>query len=345
MDLEVRHLQLVSTVAAVGGLTKAGRHLNLSQSALSHQLRDVESRLGTPLFLRVGKRMVPTAAGERLARSAQEILEALASAERAIHLFAGGERGRLRVVVAGYASYRWLPSVLQRYRELHPKIEVQIPEPGAPDPVTDVLGGGVDVAICARTADDKRLHSEPLVRDEVVLAVPPGHRLAARPFAEIGDIESEPILVDASERGSGVFGEIIAAACPRPGSGQLNVAGNVVIAETSATLELIQAGFGIAVVGRWVIEPQVRAGTLRAVRITRRGVWCRWSAVVLKDLAAQPHVRDFVALVGREMRGKKLALPYAATERTEVTEKHGGAEGTEITRRRLSVRPPREAGR
>jgi len=49
------------------------------------------------------------------------------------------------------------------------------------------------------------------------------------------------------------------------------------------------------------------AGTLRAVRITRRGVWCRWSAVMLKELAAQPHVRDFVALVGREMRGKPAA--------------------------------------
>ena len=316
MDLEVRHLQLVSTVAAVGGLTKAGRHLNLSQSALSHQLRDVETRLGTPLFLRVGKRMVPTAAGERLAKSAHEILEALASAERAIHLFAGGERGRLRVIVSGYASYRWLPSVLQRYRERHPKIEVQIPEPSAPDPVTEVLGGAVDIVIGAGTADDKRLHVEPLVRDEVVLAVSPDHRLAAGPFADIADLAGEPILVDASGVGS--------------------VPGNVVIAETSATLELIQAGFGIAVVGRWVIEPQVRAGTLRAVRITRRGVWCRWSAVMLKELAATPYVRDFVALVRREIRSRSCA---------EDTEKHGVAGGTEITRRRLSVRPPREAGR
>jgi LysR family transcriptional regulator for metE and metH len=298
MDLEVRHLQLVSTVAAVGGLTKAGRHLNLSQSALSHQLRDVETRLGTPLFLRVGKRMVPTAAGERLARSAQEILAALASAERAIHLFAGGERGRLRVIVAGYASYRWLPSVLQRYRERHPKIEVQMPEPAGPDPLTDVLGGTVDVAISARTADDKRLHCEPLVRDEVVLAVPPGHRLAGRPFAAIDDLGGEPILVDASERASGVYQETIAATGSVPG--------NVVIAETSATLELVQAGFGIAVVGRWVIEPQVRAGALRAIRITSRGVWSRWSAVMLKELADTPHIRDFVALVGREMRGKAI---------------------------------------
>ena len=285
MDLEVRHLQLVSTVAAVGGLTKAGRHLNLSQSALSHQLRDVETRLGTPLFLRVGKRMVPTAAGERLAQSAHEILEALASAERAIQLFAGGERGRLRVIVAGYASYRWLPSVLQRYRQVHPRIEVQIPEPGAADPVSDVLGGGVDVAIGTRRADDKRLHCEPLVRDEVVLALPPGHRLAERECVDFADLAGEPILVDAS--------------------GVSSVPGHIVIAETSATLELIQAGFGIAVVGRWVIEPQVRAGTLRAVRITRRGTWCRWSAVMLKELAAQPHVRDFVGLVAREMRRKR----------------------------------------
>jgi LysR family transcriptional regulator, regulator for metE and metH len=290
MDLEVRHLQLVSTVAAVGGLTKAGRHLNLSQSALSHQLRDVESRLGTPLFLRVGKRMVPTAAGERLARSAQEILEALASAERAIHLFAGGERGRLRVIVAGYASYRWLPAVLQRYRQLHPRIAVQIPEPGAADPVADLLDGAVDVAIGPGPVDDKRLHCEPLVRDEVVLAVPPGHRLATRPFAEFAHLEAELILMDASGREPS-----------RLRSGQHGVPANVVIADTAATLELIQAGFGIAVVGRWVIEPQIRIGTLRAVRITRRGVWCCWSAMMLKPLAGTAHVRDFVRLAAREI--------------------------------------------
>jgi LysR family transcriptional regulator for metE and metH len=84
MELEVRHLRLVRAVAAFGGLTSAGRELHLTQSALSHQLRDVETRLGTPLFRRIGKRMVLTSAGECLRRSADEILSTLEQTEEAI---------------------------------------------------------------------------------------------------------------------------------------------------------------------------------------------------------------------------------------------------------------------
>src|ERR1700694_1822450 len=73
MDLEIRHLQLVAAVAEVGSLTRAGDRLHLTQSALSHQLRDIESRLGTALFLRVGKRLVLTPAGERLPGCARDI--------------------------------------------------------------------------------------------------------------------------------------------------------------------------------------------------------------------------------------------------------------------------------
>ena len=298
MDLEVRHLQLVSTVAAVGGLTRAGRHLNLSQSALSHQLRDVETRLGTPLFLRVGKRMVPTAAGEQLARSAQEILQALASAERAIQLLANGEHGRLRVTVAGYASYGWLPAVLKRYRVIQPAIDVQIPELRSSDAVADLLAGAIDMAIGPGTADDDHLHAEPLVRDEVVFAVAPEHRLAARPFVQAADLGGDPVWVDGSERERRVYREIISAAGTIPA--------NVVIAASAATLELVQAGLGIAIAGRWVVEPQLRLGTLRAVRITPKGAWCRWNALMLREMAAIPHVRDFVALVRGEIgRGKR----------------------------------------
>src|SRR5204862_6241826 len=104
MDLEVRHLRLVRAVAWLGGLTAAGRELHLTQSALSHQLRDVETRLGTPLFLRVGKRMVLTTAGARLQRSAGEVHEALEHTEDTIRRLGGVGRGRLRTSTASHTQ-------------------------------------------------------------------------------------------------------------------------------------------------------------------------------------------------------------------------------------------------
>src|SRR4029078_2027540 len=96
MDLEIRHLQLIAAVASVGSLTRAGDQLHLTQSALSHQLRDIESRLGAALLLRLGKRLVLTPAGERLLTSATDVLERLRQAEHDIREMGRGRAGRLR---------------------------------------------------------------------------------------------------------------------------------------------------------------------------------------------------------------------------------------------------------
>src|SRR5690349_13801427 len=93
MDLEIRHLQLVAAIAETGGVTRAGERLNLSQSALSHQLRDVESRLNTALFHRVGRRMVLTHAGEEVRRAAAQVLEIVRRAEEAVRDSAAGKAG------------------------------------------------------------------------------------------------------------------------------------------------------------------------------------------------------------------------------------------------------------
>src|SRR5215470_2310330 len=118
MDLEVRHLRLVAAVAEVGSLTRAGDRLHLTQSALSHQLRDIESRLGAPLFLRVGKRLVLTPAGDVLAR--------LEQAEREIRQMGKERAGILRLTTECYTCYHWLPPLLIRYRRRFPRVEVRI---------------------------------------------------------------------------------------------------------------------------------------------------------------------------------------------------------------------------
>src|SRR5215510_1751691 len=110
MNLEIRHLKLLVAITEEKSVTKAGERLHLTQSALSHQLRDIEERLGAPLFLRVKRRMVPTPAGERLLASARGILERVEETERAIRRGAG--EGLIRIAVECYTCYHWLPALL-----------------------------------------------------------------------------------------------------------------------------------------------------------------------------------------------------------------------------------------
>src|SRR5260221_6076254 len=126
MELEIRHLRLVAAVAEVGSLTRAGDQLHLTESALSHQLRDVESRLGTALFLRVGKRLVLTPAGERLLSSATDVLERLRQTEHDIREMGRARAGTLRITTECYTCYHWLPPLLLRYRRAFPRVEVRI---------------------------------------------------------------------------------------------------------------------------------------------------------------------------------------------------------------------------
>jgi LysR family transcriptional regulator, regulator for metE and metH len=113
-QLEVRHLRLVQAVAAEGGVTRASRRLHLSQSAVSHQLIDLERSLGARLFDRVGKRMVATAAGRRVALAAERVLAELVTTERDLSARPNARRV-LRIATGCYTSYHWLPPVLARF--------------------------------------------------------------------------------------------------------------------------------------------------------------------------------------------------------------------------------------
>jgi LysR family transcriptional regulator for metE and metH len=306
--LEVRHLRLVQAIAEEGGVTRAGRRLHLTQSALSHQLRGAERHLGTRLFDRIGKRMVLTPAGERLLRSARAVLEELERTEEEIRRQGDGEGGVLRLTTQCNTVYHWLPSRLRLFHRTHPRVDLQVVAGATDDPLPSLLEGAIDLAIVFRLVRDPRLTVRPLFRDEVVVVMKPGHRLARKPFVEAGDFAPEHLILYSIPRQSNlVFREVLIPAGVSP-------ARVTHIQLTEGIVELVKEGLGIGVLARWAVAPQLERGELVARRLTSGGRFRHWSAAYRRKPPAPPYLLDFVEVLARH----PLPLGRTARERRRI---------------------------
>jgi LysR family transcriptional regulator for metE and metH len=292
MDIEVRHLQLVTAIAEVGSLTRAGHRLHLTQSALSHQLRDIESRLGTPIFLRVGKRLVLTPAGERLLASARDVLSRLADTEDDIRQLGQGRGGIIRLSTECYTCYHWLPPILKEFRQAFPRVDVRIDIEATHHPIERMLEGKLELAITSSRVSDRRLAIRPMFDDELVVIAAPSHRFAKQMHVKLADIAEETLFVYPPRAESLVLQNVLLPAGAVPARVEE-------VQLTEAIVELVKAGLGVAILAPWAVEPHVKARTLVTRPLTARGLSRRWSAVMPKDLAKIDYIRGFVDLMGR----------------------------------------------
>jgi len=300
MELEIRHLRLVTAIAETGSVTRASERLFLTQSALSHQLRDVETRLQTRLFRRVGRRMVPTAAGEDLIESASRVLALVEQAEARVKARAASGERTLRISTQCYTCYHWLPDILTTYRRAHPKVSVQIDAAATSNAMGALFDGRIDLAITIDRVSDRRVVDTVLFDDELVVVTTPNHRLAMKPFVEAADFAPETLYVYPPKAETTAYVRVLRPAGVEPASLEQ-------VQLTEAIVELVRGGHGIAVLARWAVQPQIDAGTLAAVRLTRRGFMRQWHAVTLRETAALPHVQHFIALLARQAPGHSMS--------------------------------------
>lgn len=289
--LETRHLRLVQAIADTGSVTRAGDRLYLTQSAVSRQLAELEDRLGITLFARVKKRLVITPAGEHLLAASRRILDDLVAAERELKVRGGAaSRWPLRVSTACHTCYHWLPPALRAFQKRHPDADLRIVLDATPDPIPPLLRGELELAIVHGSVRRRELEVEPLFDDEVVAVVSPEHRLAARHHLEGGDLHGETLLAFGSAGPDALWFRraFLGRAVPR----ELRA-----VPITEVMMELVKADAGIAIVHRWVAEPQIRSGAVAALRLTRGGLWKSWQAAYLRTTQRREALHDLVALI------------------------------------------------
>lgn len=297
MDLEIRHLRLVATVAESGSLTRAGERLHLTQSALSHQLLDIEERLGTPLFLRVKKRMVLTQAGERILSTASRVLGDIERAEEEVRDLAQSRAGVLRLTTECYTCYHWLPPLLKEFQSKHPRVEVRIDADATSRSFDALLEGQIDIAIVSSTPRDSRIELRPLFDDELVVVVAPDHRLASRSHITAAELANEHFLTYNTLDDNAVYQRLL-----RPRG--LKPARTTQVRLTEAMVELVRAGMGVAVLARWAVAREIEDGTLVAIPLTARGFSRTWSAATLRSSRPR-YLDDFIRLLASEAPGMK----------------------------------------
>jgi LysR family hydrogen peroxide-inducible transcriptional activator len=177
--MELHQLRYVLAIADTGNFTRAAEAVFVSQPSLSQQIAKLESELDHKLFHRLGRRAVPTAAGEILIERARRILFEVDNVRSEIHddpTLGGQVTVGMIQTVAPYV----LPKLIRRCQEEYPHMKINSFEGFRGDLVAGVLDGGVDLALIALPFSDSRVSTELLFKDPLMLAVGRSHPLASK---------------------------------------------------------------------------------------------------------------------------------------------------------------------
>jgi LysR family transcriptional regulator, regulator for metE and metH len=304
--LDSRHLRLITEIARAQSVTRAADRLNVTQSAVSHGLRDIEDRLGTPLFVRSGRRMLPTPAGAHLVETADRVLAEIARAEAAISRIVRNHGGEFRVCTQCHTGYHWLPPLLEVVRRKYPDVQVHIAAEHTMRPIAALLEAKIDLAIVNSTPEDRRIRVRPLFEDEHAVIVSRSHPWAKRAFVTPQELAAERLLLYSRS----IEESYIVQRVMRPAGA---VPAHVTFLQlTEAIVEMVKAGMGISVLPTWSVAPAIGAGLVRAIRITRSGVYRQWNAATLSGSPESPFLEHFIQVLTRQGRAMGRAAMKSA---------------------------------
>jgi LysR family transcriptional regulator for metE and metH len=291
MILEVRHLRILTAIADHGTVSAATKHVYLTQSAISHQLIELEQRLGLQFFHRTPKGMVPTDAGAEMIEVARDVLARLATAEASVLRSSPRSAGRLRVGTDSPFALTWLPAAVAIVRHRLPHIRAELVPDTTAHGVDALFEGRYELAVVADAAPDPRLDLIPLFDEELVALVGCEHRLADRVSLTATDLRVEQLAVHAARPAEQRWlVERLAAAGLEPMRLTL-------VTLTEAIIGLAEAGEAVAILPRAAADASVRAGRVRMLRIGQQGLRRRWHLVTLATGVSALHVQCFASAV------------------------------------------------
>jgi LysR family transcriptional regulator for metE and metH len=294
--LELRHLRTLSALRSSGSLVRAAQLLNLTQSALSHQIKLLEDRYGSALFERKSMPIAFTATGSRLLELADAVLPKVDQAERDVNQLAQGHQGTLRVALECHTCFDWLMPVMDAFRQRWPEVDIDLVSGFHSEPVDLLRAGEADLVIGSITSPQYTVF--PLFRFEILLVMAQKHRLQAQRRLAASDLEGETIITyPVPEQRIDLIREFL-----RPAGVNFE---RRTAELTVAILQLVASRRGVAALPNWAIKNYVDYDYVIARPLGEQGLWSDLFVSVPPALAQKAYVTDFVSVI-REQCGATL---------------------------------------
>lgn len=279
-QLDLRHLAMIDALGRTGVLTQAAEALGVTQSALSHRLREAERRLGVALAEKRGRGVVLTLAGERLRVTAQRLLRDLAAVEAEVtEVGAGGIRHRVILGQAGYSDVHWLPAFTDWLSARMPEVQIALHAGNGGSRIGDLLDGAIDLLLTPTRPLAPGLDMLPVGTDDLVALAAPGHPWESKAEIVPSDLTGETFLSYSFERAP----DMENARFMQPAQ---TFPGRVIrVGHTEAVFELVAAGRGVSILAGWPARKRAGRGglvlrPLRPLGSAGPGLAITWRAVV-----------------------------------------------------------------
>lgn len=260
------HLSIIHEVEKQGSLTAAARVLHVTQPALTHSMKKLEQQLGTDIWLREGRSLRLTQAGQYLLEVANRVLPQLSLAEERLQQFAQGERGTLRIGMECHPCYQWLLKIVSPYLAAWPDVDVDVKQKFQFGGIGALFGYEIDLLVTPDPLDKPGLVFEPVFDYEQVLVVATHHKLAKEDYIKPKQLTNEvlvsyPVPPDRLD----IYSMFLTPAGIMPKR-------HKPIETTDIMLQMVASGRGVAALPRWLVLEYAEKMDVVPVRLGKHGI-------------------------------------------------------------------------
>ncbi|MDF0729520.1 LysR family transcriptional regulator [Pseudomonas entomophila] len=286
--IDLRHLRTIHALRETDSLHEAAERLHLTQSALSHQFRELEDRIGMPLFVRKSKPVRFTSAGLKLLQLAEQVLPLVRATERDLGKLASGSAGRLHISIECHSCYQWLMPSVDEFRSAWPEVELDLASGFSFAPLPALERGDLDLVVTSDPVTLPGISYVPLFGYEALLAIDNHHALRDKPYIEPASLANQTLITYPIERNRlDIFTRFLDPADIEPAHVRTSEL-------TVMMMQLVASGRGVCCLPNWAVHEYSSRGYVTAKRLGEQGLHARLYAAIRSDMLQVPYVSDFL---------------------------------------------------